>query len=529
MTAQRGRAFFNGNIHTLDKSAPQATAIGIRDGRIVAVGTDAEVREALPGAASVDLRGRTVVPGLIDAHLHFQGLSLALTEVQLTGVRSIAEAVDRVTARARMAPSGQWLTGGGWNYNVLRDGRWPTKVDLDIQIAAHPVAVASQDHHSLWVNTRALEEAGITRATPDPDDGVIVRDGAGEPTGLLIEGAMRAVRDAIPVPMPDQLDAGLRAGMREANRLGLTGAGSMERPDAFAALQRLYHAGQLTVRIYESIPADLLDTAIALGIRTGFGNEWLRLGHLKIFADGALGSRSALMLAPYESEPDNYGIAVRSEEEIRDLVRRAAEAGIATCIHAIGDAANRRLLNIYEEAARDGLLNGLRPRIEHAQVLDPADIGRFASIGVIPSMQPIHCTSDMFGIDRWWGARGKGAYVFETLRRSRAVLAFGSDAPVDNLSPIAGIHAAVTRQNAAGEPAGGWYPDERLSAYDALWAYTWGAAYASGEEHLKGTLEVGKLGDLVVLSQDILAVPGPDLLHTEVEMTIVGGEIVYGA
>ncbi len=329
-------------------------------------------------------------------------------------------------------------------------------------------------------------------------------------------------------PDEEQLQAALRDGVREANRLGLTGAHSMEDPRAFAALQRLRVAGGLTLRIYESIPADLLDQAIALGIRTGFGDEWLRLGHLKIFSDGALGSRTALMLAPYEGEPDNYGIAVRTREDIRDLVRRAAAAGIASCIHAIGDAANRLLLDIFEEARADGLLDGLRPRIEHVQVLDLHDVGRLASAGVIASMQPIHCTTDMFGVDRWWGDRGSGAYVFETLRRHGTVLAFGSDAPVDNLSPIAGIHAAVTRQNARGEPAGGWYPAERLSAYDALWAYTGGAAYASGEEGLKGTLEPGKLGDAVVLSQDILAVPGPEILHTQVEATIVGGEVVHG-
>lgn len=525
----RKLALYNGLIHTMNEAAPRAEAVGIVDGRILAVGSNDEVRAALGPADDLDLRGRAVVPGMIDAHLHFLDLSLALTEVALTGARSIAEAVERVAARARETPPGQWIVGSGWNANTLRDGRWPTRVDLDLQVSAYPAALSSQDHHSLWVNTRALEAVGIDRETPDPPDGRIVRDGAGESTGLLLEGARRLVREAIPEPLPDQVQAALRAGVREANRLGLTGAGSMEGPGAFAVLQRLRREGGLSLRIYESIPADCLDEAIALGIRTGFGDEWLRLGHLKIFSDGALGSRTALMLAPYAGEPKNYGIAVRPREEIRDLVRRAAAAGIDTCIHAIGDAANRLLLDIYEEAGRDGLLRGLRPRIEHAQVLDPADFGRFAKLGVVASMQPVHCTSDMVGIDRWWGERGRGAYIFETLRRSGAVLAFGSDAPVDDLSPLAGIHAAVTRQNAAGEPAGGWYPEERLSAYDALRAYTLGAAYASGEEGLKGTLEAGKLGDLVVLSQDILAVPGPEIPGTRVEATVVGGEVVYGA
>ncbi len=524
----RKLGLYNGNIHTLNREAPHAQALGVVDGRIAAVGTNDEVRAALGASEGLDLRGRTVVPGLIDAHLHFASLSIELARVPLIGVRSIAEVVERVAERARQTPPGQWVVGAGWNMTLLGDERWPTKEDLDRVAPDHPVSLASQDHHSRWVNSRALEVAGITRETPDPPDGRIERDERGEPTGMLFEGAMEPIHRAIPEPDEEQLQAALRDGVREANRLGLTGAHSMEAPSAFAALQRLRAAGGLTLRIYESIPADLLDQAIALGIRTGFGDEWLRLGHLKIFSDGALGSRTALMLAPYEGEPDNYGIAVRTREDIRDHVRRAAAAGIASCIHAIGDAANRLLLEIFEEARADGLLDGLRPRIEHVQVLDLHDIGRLARAGVIASMQPIHCTTDMFGIDRWWGDRGSGAYVFETLRRHGAVLAFGSDAPVDNLSPIAGIHAAVTRQNAANEPAGGWYPAERLSAHDALWAYTGGAAYASGEEGLKGTLEAGKLGDAVVLSQDILAVPGPEILHTQVEATIVGGEVVHG-
>jgi predicted amidohydrolase YtcJ len=521
-------AVYNGNIHTMNPAAPQAEAIGIVEGSIVAVGTNDEVRAAVGGGDGLDARGRTVVPGMIDAHLHFLGLSLELSRVQLLGVQSIEEAVKKVADRAHTTASGEWISGGGWNFNFLRDNRWPTKLDLDLHISAHPVALASQDHHSLWVNSRALEVVGITRETPDPPDGLIQRDADGEPTGILIEGAMRPVREAIPVPTPQGVDTALRAGMREANRLGLTSVGSMEGPDALIALQRLRAAGGMTLRIYQSIPADLLDHAIAVGLHTGFGDEWLRLGHLKIFSDGALGSRSALMLEPYAGEPDNYGIAVRSTENLRDLIRTAAQHGIASCIHAIGDAANRLLLDIFDEAKADGLGPGLRHRIEHAQVLTATDIGRFAQLGVIPSMQPIHCTSDMFGIDRWWGDRGSFAYVFETLRRSGATLAFGSDAPVDNLSPIAGIHAAVTRQNAAGLPEGGWYPAERLSAYHALEAYCAGAAYASGEERRKGTLEPGKLGDLVVLSQDILAVPGSEILGVEAEATVVDGEVVYG-
>lgn len=525
----RPLALYDGNIHTLNPAAPLARAIGLRDGRIAIVGTNDEVRQQMGGAEAIPLGGRTVVPGFIDSHLHFLGLSLALGEVALLGARSIAEAAGRVAARAAGAAPGAWIIGNGWNSNTLADGRWPTRHDLDPHTSGVPVMLTSQDHHSCWVNTRALAVAGITRETPDPRDGRIERDAHGEPTGLLIEGAVRLARAAIPEPDSEQIIESLRAGQRAANRLGLTSVGSMEDARALSALQALRGDSGLTVRVYQSIPAESLELAIGLGIRTGFGDEWLRLGHLKIFADGALGSRSAHMLAPYEGEPGNKGIAIRSVDDMRQLIVRAASAGIACCIHAIGDAANRIVLDLFEESGRAGLLAGLRPRIEHAQVLDPADIPRFGRLGVVASMQPIHCTSDMHGIDRWWGRRGRGAYAFASLRRGGAILAFGSDAPVDDLSPMAGMHAAVTRQDAAGQPGGGWYPDERLPTYEALQGYTTGAAYALGDEGRKGTLEVGKLADLAVLSNDLLSVTPEELLTTEVQMTVVGGKVVYSA
>lgn len=524
---ERSLAFYDGTIHTLNPAAPTARAIGLRNGRISVVGTNDQVREQMGAAETIPLGGRTVVPGLIDSHLHFVGLSLALAEVALLGARSIVEAGERVAARATTAAPGTWIIGNGWNSNTLADGRWPTRHDLDPHTPAQPVLLTSQDHHSCWVNTRALTLAGITSETPDPADGRIERDEHGEPTGLLVEGAMRLVRAAIPEPNSEQLIESLRAGQRAANRFGLTSVGSMEDARAISALQALRDESGLTIRVYQSIPAGSLDLAIGLGIRTGFGDEWLRFGHLKIFADGALGSRSAHMLAPYEGEPGNTGMQIGSIDAMRALITKAARAGIACCIHAIGDAANRFVLDLFDEAHNAGLLSGLRPRIEHAQVLDAADIPRFGRLGVVASMQPIHCTSDMRGIDRWWGQRGRGAYAFASLRRGGAVLAFGSDAPVDDLNPLAGIYAAVTRQDANGQPDGGWYPEERLSAYEALQGYTTGAAYASGDEALKGSLEPGKLADLVVLSNDLLTGTPGELLTTDVDMTVVGGKVVY--
>lgn len=524
---ERARAFYDAIIHTMNPAMPRAEAIGVRAGRIVSVGSNDEVRERMGRAEAIELGGGTVVPGLIDAHLHFVGLSVALTEVELLGSRSIAEAAERVAARAHSGAPGEWIVGHGWNANVLDDARWPCRQDLDRLVPDRPVTLISQDHHSCWVNSCALAAASISKSTPDPPDGRIERDVDGEPTGLLVEGATRLVRAVLPEPDDEQLLSALGAGQREANKFGLTSIGSMEDARALRALQRLRTARGLTLRVYQSIPADSLQHAIGLGITTGFGDEWLRLGHLKIFADGALGSRSAHMLAPYEGEPSNTGIVLREADELGELIVRAARAGIASCIHAIGDAANRVVLDRYEEATRAGLLAGLRPRIEHAQLLDACDIPRFGRLGVVASMQPIHCTSDMHGIDQWWGTRGRGAYAFRSLLRDRAVLAFGSDAPVDSLSPLAGMHAAVTRQDATSQPADGWYPDERLTAYEALRAYTLGAAFASGEEAIKGSLEPGKLADLTVLSDDVLAIEPSALLTTTVRMTVVGGEVVF--
>jgi predicted amidohydrolase YtcJ len=522
-------ALYGGVVHTMVLGRPPASAVGVRRGRIAVVGTDAEVRAAMGPVDGLDLRGRTVIPGLNDAHLHLLMYSLARTELDLAGARSIAAVAELVAARAAATPPGGWIVAHGWHADRLAEGRPPTCHDLDPHTPAHPVALYSQDHHSCWLNSRALAAAGIGPATPDPPDGRIARDAHGLPTGLLLEGATRAVAAARPAPGPDEVLAALRAGIAALHRLGLTSATSMEGATAFTALQQLHAAGELTLRVYHAIPVEGLDAALALGIRSGLGDALLRLGHLKLFADGTLGSRTAHMLAPFTDEPGNCGLALLPYPELRALVRRAASGGIAPCIHAIGDAANRAVLDVYDEARRDGLLAGLRPRIEHAQLLDPEDRDRLAVLGVVASAQPLHCPLIIPAMERGWGVRGAGAFLFASLLRSGVTLAFGSDAPVADADPLAGIHAAVTRQVADGTPAAGWYPAERIDATAALRAYTVGAAYASGEEGAKGTLAPGMLGDLTVLSRDILAAPPSALRDTRVELTVVGGEVVYAA
>ena len=518
----------NGVVLTMNPARPRAAAVGVRDGRVAAVGDDADVRAAVPGAEVIDLRGRTAVPGFIDAHLHLLSYSHSLRRVNLYGALTAAEAAARAADLAEHLPAGAWLLGAGWRRNDFADRRLPTAADLDAVVADRPVALQSHDHHSVWCNSRALALAGVTADTPDPAGGKIERDAAGRPTGVLYETAEELIWRHVPAPDAAADDAALREGLAALAARGLTSVGNKEGRAALAAVQRARAAGDLTLRVYATIPSDDLAAAIALGIRTSLGDEWLRLGHLKIFSDGALGSRTAWMFAPYEGTTDNYGVQIHSLERLRDLVETAGRAGIASAIHAIGDRANHEVLNVFAAGRREGWLPAARPRIEHVQVLHPDDRPRLAQLDVVASMQPIHCTSDMIAVDENWGARGRYAYAFRTLLDHGTILAFGSDAPVEEPDVIAGLHAAVTRQRAGGVPEGGWYPEERLTAAEALWAYTQGAAHTSGEEAIKGSLTPGKLGDITVLSADPTALPPTELLSLQVEMTIVGGRIVYG-
>jgi predicted amidohydrolase YtcJ len=522
---------YNGTIHTMDKSRPQAGAIAIAGDRIAAVGSDAEIRRLLSaGGRAVDLQGRTVTPGLIDAHLHFLSYGLSLREIDLIGAPSLAAAQARVAARAAETPAGHWLTGRGWDQVFWEGQRFPDRRDLDAVSPDHPAFLRRKCGHAGWANSAALALAGIDRATPDPDGGAIERDPiTGEPTGILLERAIDLVANLQRQPTAGEAIDAVRRAMRHAHALGITGVHNMEAAPALHAFQALRRNGELKLRVLQQIPEVDLDAAIAVGIESGFGDEWIRLGALKIFSDGSLGARSALMVEPYAGEPANYGIAVESAEQLKLQVEKAARAGLAVHIHAIGDQANRNVLDAIEATRRAGIGLHLRHRIEHAQVLQPSDLPRFAELGVIASMQPIHCTQDIVLADAHWGPRSRLAYAWSSLLSSGARLAFGSDAPVETPDVMQGIYAAVTRRRADGYPSReGWYPEECVSAAEALYAYTVGAAYAGGEEDLKGSLTPGKLADLAVLSADILAVDPAQILSTRAVATMVGGEFVYG-
>ena len=516
----------NGLIHTLDPAHPRAMALAAFGEHVLAL----DDVDGLVGAETrvLDLGGRTVVPGLIDAHVHLLWFGQFLGQVDLGGARSAEEAAARSAAHR---PDGEWVSGSGWDPNAWP--RWPTRHDLDRLLPDRPAALWSHDLHSLWANTAALRRAGVTRDTPTPEGGRIVRDDAGEPTGVLQERAAELVMAAIGPPSAEACDAATRRAVKRANELGLVGVHTMEGADARAALPRLREEGELTLRVYAHLAREELDHALALGLRTGLGDDWLRLGGLKLFADGALGSQTALMLEPYAGG-ENRGVEVLTPEQLADYAERACSNGIALTVHAIGDLANRRVLDAIAIARRAeaparrlptsaGLARSLpdmparlRHRIEHAQHLAPEDIPRFA--GLIASVQPVHATSDRHTADRFLGERTATSFAWRSLLQAGAHLAFGTDAPVEPIDPIASISAAVTRD--------GWHPEQRLTVAEALHAYTLGSAYAAGEEARKGSLAPGKLADLTVLDRDPLAIPPDELRHLKVEATIVGGRIV---
>jgi predicted amidohydrolase YtcJ len=529
---------FNANIYTVDPKQPRATAMAIANGRILAVGSDDDINTfSLPNAQRIDMAGAFVLPGLIDSHVHLAWTGFAMQRVPLDEVPSIDEAVRRVRERASQTPKGKWIQGWGWQQSVW-GGNFPTAQQLDAATNDHPIALSAKSGHASWCNSMALRMAGITRDTADPIGGEIVRDANGEPTGVLLESAIGLVASIIPSPTPAEEEDATLLAMRGMNQVGLTavhcmdGAGGIQ---TFNTYLRLREQGLSTLRIGKHLPVESLDGIIGAGLRSGFGDEWVRIIGIKVFADGALGPKTAWMLAPYENEPHNTGIAMHDPEQLVEFVQKAHGAGLSVSTHAIGDRANHVMLDALELARKkDGVIPSapqpltsstrLRDRIEHAQVLHPDDFARFGKLDVIAAVQPIHATQDMFMVDRYWGRRGEHAYAFRDLISAGAKLALGSDAPVETFDPLVGMHAAVTRQRRDGTPAGGWYPEQCLSIEEAIHGYTMGAAYAGYMEREQGSIEAGKLADLTVLSQDLTAIAPEDILNVKVERVMLGGE-----
>jgi predicted amidohydrolase YtcJ len=540
---------YNGPIYTLDPAVPRVQAIGIRDGRVVVAGSEGKVQAAIGGRAEpLNLRGRAVIPALTDAHIHFTAYALGRRELRLEGVGDFDTLVAQAAAAATALPKDAWLLGGGWDHSRW-GGRWPHAADIDARTPDRPVFLTRKDGHSAWANSRALEIAGIDDTTPDPPGGSIQREQK-RATGILFESALDLVRRHIPAAtQADRLDA-VRAAMIEAHSYGMVGIHLMpglsvgDGARTLTDYQALRALGQLKLRCLLQIGLDGLDDALRLGMRSGLGDRWLRIGGVKMFSDGSLGSETAEMLSHYESRR-HLGTATMTTDDLNDAVHRALAGGIAVTIHAIGDAANRRVLDAIELAQMEIGDQGLEVdqaqtqskiphppspipnRIEHAQLVHPQDIPRFAQLGVIASMQPIHATADMEAADRLWGDRCANAYAWKSLQAAGATLAFGSDAPVEALNPWLSVHAAVTRQRPGNLPLAGWYPEQRIDITSALRGFCAGAAAAAGAAHEQGTLLPGMLADLAILSADPFKIDPSELHAVKSELTMIEGEIVW--
>ncbi len=509
-------------IYTGDLRRPWARALAIVDGKIAALDAEAEAWGAAPGAVVEEVGGALVIPGLTDAHIHAMWYALSLRELNLRDL-SRAALLEAVAARARELPPGTWIIGRGWDQTIWDDVRFPTAAELDHVAPQHPVALIAKNAHAWVVNTAALRAATITAETPDPLHGKLGRLPDGAPDGMLFEDATRLVRAVIPPATLDEIVDALDVAQEHLLTFGITGIHDVDGVPAFAAFQELHRQERLRLRVVKYVRLESLDAVLEAGLRSGYGDDWLRFGGLKLFADGALGSRTGAMFAPYEGEPDNVGLLTLEPEQLGEITRRAVANGLALAIHAIGDRANALVVDALE-AVRD-LNPALRHRIEHVQSMRPADQARMGRAGFVASMQPIHAIHDMAMADRYLGPqRTPYAYAWRSVADAGSVLAFGSDAPIEIFDPFIGLYAAVTRRREDGFPGPeGWYPQQRLTLPEALRAYTWGAAYAAGLESRIGLLMPGYLADLAVFDHDIFALPPEALLETRASRVMVDG------
>jgi len=524
----------HGRIYTVDAANAIAEAVAVQGDRIVSVGSNADVLARRTSSTRViDLGGATVLPGLHDAHGHFTGLGAFLQSLNLRGTTSYQQIVGRVRERVAKARPGEWILGRAWDQNDWADTRFPTHEALSAVSPNNPVYLTRVDGHAGLANRAAMMMASLTAATVDPPGGRIIRGANNEPTGVLIDNAQGLVSSRIPSVTDRQLDEQILLADQEMRRLGITtvhDAGTDARTvDAYT---RLIDVGRLKTRLYVMRRGSLasLQPFFDKGPVTDYARHHMAVRAIKIVADGALGSRGAAMLEPYDDEPGSRGLLTTPPEEIYAQTLAASKAGFQTAVHAIGDRANRIVLDTFERVQREVPgARALRMRVEHAQILDATEIPRFAALGVIASMQATHATSDM----PWVPARigrarmEEGAYVWRKILATGAVIANGSDFPVEEPDPMRGLYAAITRQDASGQPRDGWMADQRMTRQEALVSFTRSAAFAAHMESLSGSLEVGKLADLVVLSSDVMQVPPADILKITVRMTIVGGEIVY--
>jgi predicted amidohydrolase YtcJ len=521
----------NANIYTLDNSMYKPDAIIVRENKIFDLGKSEEILSKYKSDKIIDLKGKTVLPGLIDAHAHMFGLGQMLNSLVLVGLNSAGQIVDKVKEKASTITTGEWIYGRGWDQTLWLDKSFPTKDVLDKIAPNNPVILGRIDGHAIWVNQKAIKLANVSRSTKDPEGGKIVRDKDGNPTGVFIDQAVDLIKIAVPLPSDTEVEKCILLSARECIKYGLTEVHDMGLNEQFIRVyKKLVDENKLPLRIYGAIdaPSDTWNEFSSKGPLIGYGNGKLTIRAMKLYADGALGSRGAALLESYSDDPGNRGLTMRGEDEMENLTKQAIEKGFQVCIHAIGDRGNHIVLNVFEKISKDKIISDSRFRIEHAQVVSLDDLPRFKSLSIIPSMQPIHATSDMDWAEVRLGPnRIKGAYAWKSLLNSGSIIPAGSDFPNDIMQPLWGFYAAITRKDKDGKPEDGWYPEQCMTREEALKSYTKWAAYTAFEERLKGTITIGKLADLTILSNDIMTISPNEILTTNVEMTIVDGKVVY--
>jgi predicted amidohydrolase YtcJ len=527
----------NGKIWTVNRAQPEAEALAVVRDRIVAVGTSADLRRMVgPKTRVLDAKGRRIVPGFYDSHVHLLGSGLRLSEVALKDAKDEAEFGKRLREFDGKLPRDRWLLGGEWDHDRTFGGELPSAELIDKYVADRPLFLRRYDGHMAVVNSRVLQLAGITAETPDPPGGVIYRKpGSRQPSGVLRDNAMSLVERHIPKATEEEIIDGVRAALAEARQVGVTsmtdmdGSGATARRRLFRLYQELARQNKLTARIDLRWPLADWRSLAALGVEANFGSDWVRIGGVKGFVDGSLGSSTAKMFEPYLHEKGNTGVFVTPPNRLREYIEGADAAGLSVAVHAIGDRANSELLDIFAEVAKKNGPRDRRFRIEHAQHLRPSDYARFKELNVIASLQPYHAIDDgRWAEGRIGSERCAASYACRSLLDAGAHLAFGSDWSVAPLNPLLGIDAAVNRRTIDGKHPDGWFPQQKISVAEAIEAFTLGSAYAAFQEKDRGSLDVGKLADFVVLSRDILADSERDrIADTEILHTIVGGKIVY--
>jgi len=522
----------NARVYTADDARPLVEAFAVRDGRIAFVGSQREAAVLRgPNTRVVDAGGRTVIPGMVDAHAHFSGLAQTLRSVDLTGTNSLAEVIARVVAKSTSVPKGTWITGRGWDQNDWGVTDFPTHEALTAALPDHPVLLERVDGHAMYANMAAMKVAGVTAASKAPVGGQIIKDAKGNPTGVFVDNASNVLEEKVPAPTAAEYKSALKEAIALMHRWGLTGmhdAGASR--TAIDTYEELAKAKELNLRLYVMISDDktALDHYFAKGPQSALydGQLWVRA--VKLYADGAMGSRGAALLEPYSDDPNNSGLLKSTQEHIRDVAERGLKAGFQINSHAIGDRGNRVVLDAYEQALKTVPSVDHRFRVEHAQILHYDDIPRFAQLGVIPSMQASHQTSDMYWIGKRLGpTRLYGAYAWQSLLQTGVVIPNGSDFPVEQVNPLISFHAAIARQDARDWPAGGWFPEQKMSREEALRSMTIWPAYAGFQETSMGSITAGKFADFVILDTDIMRVPAEMVMKTRVLSTWVGGRAVF--